>query len=301
MKVYLSTNYRIVNPVREALELISGGLNIELFQADYFNIEEQVIPQIIEAIRKVDVVVADISNESPNIYYEIGIAHASGKPVILVSQTNNFNRFSLLSYRFYNYEIDQEGIKKLSFVLKEIFSNTSELNKLKPFLKESHILDFEEFSNENKLNSILNMAGPAKYYELEKWVQSLLLGIPGFDVQSNEIRGRQEYDFIVWNSNPSEELQALGNPVPIEVKATSNIENSLIHKLSKKASSQGFKSIVLITAATLTESNKALIKDLKANSGVIILVVDRIELNNIYSSKDLLKAIIKSFRNFFIY
>jgi hypothetical protein len=301
MKVYISTNYRTFNPVRESLEMISGVMNLELFQADYFNIEEQIVPQLIESIKKVDVVVADISNESPNIYYEIGIAHASGKPVILVSQTNNFNRFSLLSYRFYNYSIDSKGIKNLSFSLKEILSNRDELNKLKPFSKKEDIFAFQELSSENKLNSIMGLTGPAKYYELEKWVHDLLLGIPGFDVQVNEIRGRQEYDFIVWNANSSEELQGLGNPIPIEVKAVSKVENSVIHALNSKAGSQGFKSFIFITTAILTKGNEELIRDLKMRSGVAIVIVDREGLDGVYSSKDLLKAIVKSFRKFFIY
>jgi len=301
MKIYLSTNYKTLNPVREALEMISSDLNIELYQADYFNIEERIVPQIIETIKKSDVVVADISNENPNIYYEVGIAHSMGKPVILVSQTNNFNRFSLLSYRFYNYDIDSKGIKNLSFRLEQILSDSNELNQLKPLSKKTHVLDFEEFSNSNRLNEILNLSGVAKFYELEKWIYRLLKEIPGFDVQYNEQRSGKEYDFIVWNSNDSEELKGLGNPIPIEVKASNYVENSLIHSLISKASSQGFKSFILITTANLTEGNQKLIRDLKAHSGIAILVIDRDDLKDISSSKDLIKALIKSFRKSFIY
>lgn len=301
MKVYISTNYRTSDPVRKSLELMPSNLGIELFQADYFNIEEQVIPQIIETIKKADVVIADISNENPNIYYEIGIAHALGKPVILVSQTNNFNRFSLISYRFYNYNISEEGIKNLSFVLEQILSSKDELNKLKPLLIKNDVLNFEEFSSENKLNNILNLAGPAKYYELEKWIYNLLTGIPGFDVHSNERKRDQEYDFIIWNTNESEDLQGLGNPIPVEVKAVKDIDNALFRILSNKASSQGFKSFILITTANLTEGNKKSIRNLKAHSNISILVIDRVELNEVHSSKDLLKVILKTFRKFFIY
>lgn len=301
MKIYLSTNYRTVNPVREALELISNRLHLQIFQADYFNIEEQIVPQLIETIKKSDVVIADISNESPNIYYEVGIAHSAGKPVILVSQTNNFNRFSLLSYRFYNYDIDSKGIKNLSFRLEQLLSDSSELDKLKPLTKRKDVLDFQESASTNKLDEILNLTGVAKFYELEKWVYSLLRDIPGFEVQYNEHRSGKEYDFIVWNSTESEELLGLGNPIPIEVKASSYIENNLIHSLISKASSQGFKSFILITAANLTDGNKKLIKELKAHSGIAILVIDREDLRQVYSSKDLLKSLIKSFRKFFIY
>lgn len=301
MKIYLSTNYKTINPVREALEMISGRMHLELFQADYFKIEEQIVPQIIETIKKVDVVVADISNENPNIYYEVGIAHSLGKPVVLVSQTKSFNTFSLLSYWFYNYSTDPIGIKNLSFILEQILSDNEELNRLKPLSRKKHILDFDELTNNNRLNEILNLSGVAKFYELEKWIYSLLKEIPGFEVQYNEQRNGKEYDFIVWNSNESEELRGLGNPIPIEVKGSNRVENNLIHSLISKASSQGFKSFILITTANLTEGNKKLIRDLKAHSGIAILVIDREELREIYSSKDLIKALIKSFRKFFIY
>lgn len=301
MKIYLATNYRTLNPVRQALDNLSNRLNIQLFQADYFNIEEQIVPQIIESIKQADIVIADISNESPNIYYEVGIAHSLGKPVIIVSQTNNFNRFSVLSYRFYNYDINPEGIKNLSFRLEQILSNPSEINSLKPQLNQTNILDFQGFINSNKLDKILEQKGVNKFYELEKWIYALLKEIPGFDVQYNEHRGGKEYDFIVWNSNEARELNGLGNPIPIEVKASNRIENNLLHALISKASSQGFKSFILISTAKLTEGNQKLIRDLKAHSGISILVIGIDELKEIDSSKDLLKALIKSFREYFIY
>jgi hypothetical protein len=301
MKIYLSTNYRNVNPVKEALEMIYNKLNIELYQTDYFNIEKKIVPQIIDTIKKVDIIIADISNESPNIYYEIGMAHSFGIPVILVSQSDNFNRFSLLSYRFYKYEIDSNGIKNLSFRLEKILSDKNEIDKLKPTSNQKHILDFEEISNDNRLNEIINLSGVTKFYELEKWIYTLLKEIPGFEVQFDKQRSGKEYDFIVWNSSEAEELRGLGNPIPIEVKATNYIDNSIIAHLINKAKSQGFKSFVLITTANLTLGNKNIIRNLKAHSGIVILIIDRDELSKINSSKDLLKAFIKSFRNFFIY
>jgi hypothetical protein len=301
MKIYLSTNYRTLDPVLQALNLISDKLKIELFQANYFDIEELIVFQIIETIKKVDVVIADISNENPNIYYEIGIAHSLGKPVILISQSNNFNRFSLFSNRFYHYDTDLRGIQNLSFRLEQILTDNDELNKLRPLPSKKHILDFEEFANNNRLNEIQNLSGAAKFYALEKWIYSLLGEIPGFEVQYNEQRSGKEYDFIVWNSNESEELRALGNPIPIEVKASNYVENNLIHSLISKASSQGFTSFILITMANLTEGNRKLIRNLKLHSGISILVIDGDQLKEIASAKDLLKAVIKSFRTFFIY
>ena len=301
MNIYISTNYRALNPIQEALGIISDRLKIQIIQADYLNIEEQIIPQIIDTIKKTDVVIADISNESPNVYYEIGIAHALGKAVILVSQTNNFSKFSLLSSRFYNYDIDAKGIKNLSFWLEQMLIDKEELNKLRPLFGENNILNFQESEGKNRLNEILNLSGSAKYYQLENWLYSLLKEIPGFDIQYNVSRNGAEYDFILWNSNESKELKNLGNPIPIEVKASKIIDRDLILSLIGKVTLQGFKSFILITTADLTKSNIKLIRDLKINSGIIILIIGKQELEKINSSKDLLKSIIKSFREFVIY
>lgn len=45
-----------------------------------------VMDQVWQGIRGADVVVADITGSNPNVFYEIGLAHALGKEVILISQ-----------------------------------------------------------------------------------------------------------------------------------------------------------------------------------------------------------------------
>ncbi|WKV12647.1 hypothetical protein [Marivirga harenae] len=301
MKVYISSNYRQIDPISRALEVVQNRISLQILRTDYFNIEEQVVPQIIETIERADVVIADISNENPNIYYEVGVSHALGKPVIFVSQTDNFNRFSLLSYRFYQYEIDESGINNLAFRLEKIIGDSKELEYLKPIRKSRHVLDYQEFNHDNNLNRILNLKGASKYYEFEKWIYELLIEIPDFEPQYNEQRSGKEYDFIVWNSNELQELKGLGNPIPIEVKATKRIENNFIHSLISKAISQGFRSFILITTATLSDGNLNLIKNLKEQSGITILVIDFEKLRSISTSKDLVKALIQTYREFFIY
>lgn len=301
MKVYISSNYRQIDPISRALEVVQNRISLQILRTDYFNIEEQVVPQIIETIQLADVVIADISNENPNIYYEVGVSHALGKPVIFVSQTDNFNRFSLLSYRFYQYDIDESGINNLAFRLGKILGDSKELEYLKPKRKSRHVLDYQEFTRDNNLNRILNLKGASKYYEFEKWIYELLVEIPDFEPQYNEQRSGKEYDFIVWNSNELQELKGLGNPIPIEVKATKRIENNFIHSLISKAISQGFRSFILITTATLSDGNFNLIKNLKEQSGITILVIDFEKLRNISTSKDLVKALIQTYREFFIY
>lgn len=51
------------------------------------------IEQIEEGIRRADVCLADISRDNPNVWFELGYAIASGKPVILVCEYQPNRRF----------------------------------------------------------------------------------------------------------------------------------------------------------------------------------------------------------------
>jgi hypothetical protein len=49
--------------------------------------EERMLDRIYNQIAKADILIADMSNRNPNVFYEVGYAHALGKRVILL--TNN--------------------------------------------------------------------------------------------------------------------------------------------------------------------------------------------------------------------
>ncbi|BFO66379.1 hypothetical protein [Chryseobacterium sp. KCF3-3] len=300
MKIYIASILKSLNPIRKALDLINNP-EFDLLQLDYFNIEEGVIPSLIDTIKKSDIIIADISNESPNIYYEIGIAHGLGKPVILVSQTNNFNRYSMISNRYYIYNIDDLGIEKLAFNLSQILFDKKEIESLKPKSIKSHLFDYNENDSNINFNSITTKKGYDKYIELEKWIFYLLQDIPGFEIQKSDSRSTKEYDFILWNNNEDDDLKNLGNPIPGEIKATKTIQSSLIHSLVSKASLQGFRSFILITLAELSDSNRNLIRDLKVHNGINLIVITGSDLSNVKSSKDLLKTLITAFRKTYIY
>lgn len=49
--------------------------------------DEGMLDRIYNQIAKADIVVADMSNQNPNVFYEVGYAHALDKTVILVTNT----------------------------------------------------------------------------------------------------------------------------------------------------------------------------------------------------------------------
>jgi hypothetical protein len=59
------------------------GVHVE--RGDHRILTVPLLEKLREQIDRADFVIADISGRNPNVYYELGLAHASGKRVILVS------------------------------------------------------------------------------------------------------------------------------------------------------------------------------------------------------------------------
>jgi len=88
------------------------GLNC--IRADDIWEENAIIQDIVNIIAKAKVVICDCSGKNPNVFYEIGIAHALGKEVILITQSNEDIPFDLRHLRYIRYLSNTEGLKGLS-------------------------------------------------------------------------------------------------------------------------------------------------------------------------------------------
>jgi hypothetical protein len=63
-----------------------------------------IMRQVWDGIRKADVVVADLTENNPNVLYETGMAHALGKEVVLITQDVNTLPFDLRALRCVAYQ-----------------------------------------------------------------------------------------------------------------------------------------------------------------------------------------------------
>lgn len=70
---------------------------------------QHILDDIIELIETAAVVVCDLSNRNPNVFYEAGIAHTLGKEVILLTQSDNDVPFDLRSIRHIRYLNNNQG------------------------------------------------------------------------------------------------------------------------------------------------------------------------------------------------
>lgn len=81
--------------------------NLEPGRADEIFASGSVIEQIVKAIKAADVVLADLSGKNPNVFYELGLAHAMSKPVVYVSASVEDIPFDVRHLRTIVFNIQQ--------------------------------------------------------------------------------------------------------------------------------------------------------------------------------------------------
>ena len=72
-----------------------------------------IIQDIVNLIDRAKVVVCDCTGRNPNVFYEIGIAHALGREVILLTQSEHDVPFDLRHLRYIRYLNNNEGLQNL--------------------------------------------------------------------------------------------------------------------------------------------------------------------------------------------
>jgi hypothetical protein len=78
-----------------------------------------VMEDVRAAIANADLVIADLSGQNPNVFYEVGIAHTLGKPVLLLSQSVDDVPFDLRHRRVLPYDYTPVGCKRFVAKLRE--------------------------------------------------------------------------------------------------------------------------------------------------------------------------------------
>lgn len=121
------------------------GLYCERVDEQIF--QETILERIYNQIYKADLIIADMTGKNPNVFYEVGYAHALGKNVILLTKNSEDIPFDLKHYPHIVYNdkivvLKDELQKRLSWFLdnpdkvEEYFSTNVEI-----FLDDKQIID----------------------------------------------------------------------------------------------------------------------------------------------------------------
>jgi hypothetical protein len=92
----------------------------EVKRADEIRSTQNILRDIVSGIVNSELVVADLTDSNPNVYYELGLAHALGKPVIMLTQSIDELPFDLKSYRVVPYTTHFADIQKARIELLDL-------------------------------------------------------------------------------------------------------------------------------------------------------------------------------------
>jgi hypothetical protein len=104
------------------IKSVCKSMGISCKRADDFFGASEIIQDIWSAISLCRCVIADCTGRNPNVFYEIGIAHTLGKPVILITQREEDVPFDIRHIRFLKYVYNPRGMKKLESTLESMLT-----------------------------------------------------------------------------------------------------------------------------------------------------------------------------------
>jgi hypothetical protein len=96
------------------LKTVAESVNLRCRRADDIWENPAIIQDVVSLIDRSHVVIADCTGRNPNVFYEIGIAHALGREVILITQNEADIPFDLRHLRYVKYLNNNEGLEQLA-------------------------------------------------------------------------------------------------------------------------------------------------------------------------------------------
>lgn len=106
------------------IKLICAKFGIEAFRIDDVEHSERITDLILQKIRQSEFLISDLTGERPNVYYEVGYAHATGKRPILFRKAGTKLHFDLSVHNVPEYKNNTELKALLYKRLEAITGNT---------------------------------------------------------------------------------------------------------------------------------------------------------------------------------
>jgi hypothetical protein len=96
-----------------AYKVVAQQFGLKCMRVDEVPDSGKISDQILEGIAESKYVIADLTGNRPNCYYETGFAHALGKELILIVRDDDTVHFDLAGHRFIRWRTETDLRKKL--------------------------------------------------------------------------------------------------------------------------------------------------------------------------------------------
>jgi hypothetical protein len=113
----------------EHIKKLCEQLGVTVRRADEMHGYEPFIVKVWKAIHSADLIIADCTQRNPNVFYEVGLAHVLGKPVVFITRNDDDIPSDIKHLDYIGYEYDEKGVTALMKKLKTIIKETLGLNQ----------------------------------------------------------------------------------------------------------------------------------------------------------------------------
>lgn len=173
-----STEYeRIIRPAVE-----ESGL--QCIRGDEIYSKPRIMDDIWKSIRAARFIIAELTGKNPNVFYEVGLAQAIGKPIIIITRDENDVPFDLKALRYLYYDVQNPFWgEDLKARIKAMIQSVLKEDSLSTYLEGITTTEKLEFPDPEKVKPILNSAAKLQVQSVAGiWRTSYKL--PGRDVTS---------------------------------------------------------------------------------------------------------------------
>ena len=104
------------------IKKICDELEYSCQRADLIDSPNVIINDIWSLINNAEIIICDCTGRNPNVFYELGLAHAIGKRVICITQNEDDIPFDIGQIRYIKYNYTPRGMKEFENTLKRFMT-----------------------------------------------------------------------------------------------------------------------------------------------------------------------------------
>jgi len=106
--------------LRHVIKPVCEELGITPYRADEMNEPVLITRKIIKELLSADLVIADLTEHNPNVFYELAIRHFTGKPVIHIIENSERIPFDVFNFNTIRIDYkDMDSVERTKVILKE--------------------------------------------------------------------------------------------------------------------------------------------------------------------------------------